>query len=69
MNCPKCGGEMEEGFLSLTLPVLMEWVEGRSRPETERVGANSTLRYEPGIWRDYVKSFRCFSCRLITFGY
>jgi hypothetical protein len=69
MNCPKCGMEMEEGFLSLNVPDVMEWTKGKSRPETEKLESISTLRYGPGPWRDYIKSYRCENCRLVTFVY
>jgi hypothetical protein len=69
MISPKCGKEMEEGFLSLNLPELMEWTKGKSRPETEKLESISTLRYKPGLSRDYIKSHRCENCRLVTFVY
>ena len=67
MNCPKCEKEMEEGFL-WTVP-LMEWMKGKSRPETERLENIINLGHEPGRPHNYIKSFRCENRRLVTFEY
>jgi hypothetical protein len=69
MNCPQCGTEMEKGFLSLTKPVIMDWVKGESRPETEKLGSITLLKYKLGPWYDYINALRCEKCKLVTFKY
>jgi hypothetical protein len=51
MTCPKCNGEMEEGFVAG--PRVVEWIEG-PLPKSTSLGANG--KQIP------VRTFHCKEC-------
>jgi len=70
MKCPKCGKEMEEGFVSAGF-----------NPPDRGIGWSSTkgqtaIDLQPLLGTDhwyqnfaYAKAFRCKSCKLVQFEY
>ena len=54
MICPKCSGEMEEGFVAG--PKVVEWLEG---PLEEGIRLGVKIH---GGTRRVVRTFRCVKC-------
>jgi phage FluMu protein Com len=67
LKCPKCGKEMEEGYISPW--GMIDWVSGKDRPITEGMNAIELLIMPPGGVYYYHKAHRCRSCELLLLNY
>lgn len=72
MKCPRCGQEMESGYLNAysfgaraIVPfVMLRWKDSR-KEITERLGSKAGF-----MWANMdVDAFRCPNCQIITFSY
>jgi hypothetical protein len=71
LKCPDCGDEMEEGFVSISRPVVIEWVKGVDGPMEGRMGDRKLLMYEFEYRMKpiYRKAYLCRMCELVLFCY
>jgi Domain of unknown function (DUF6487) len=71
MKCPRCGKEMEEGFVSAYKHDPMNPRLGWSKTKVHFAPNREELLNTEHMREGYVftKAFRCHDCRLIQFEY
>jgi len=69
LKCPKCGKEMEKGFVSTRTSLILEWVKGEEHPQTEGFGNIEVLIYKPYAWWGYLEAYRCPACEMLLLDY
>ena len=74
MKCPKCGEDMEEGYVGVMMRSRLFW--SKDEPKSARLsmpkGAIKLLDHDGWFAdkKDWLrKGFRCTNCKLITFEY
>jgi hypothetical protein len=71
MKCPKCGKDMEEGFLYAPMdhfyPSGIFWDYSQGGTKDDLIPLVKAQR----CWKDYVspKALRCKECKLVQFEY
>jgi predicted RNA-binding Zn-ribbon protein involved in translation (DUF1610 family) len=65
MNCPKCGQEMEEGFIQAGAGIFLVWTDKL------KIWAyhGTDIIAEAGFHNPHLKGHRCSRCRIIVSEY
>jgi hypothetical protein len=73
MKCPKCGEEMEHGFVTITATRdirNIEWYEKKLEMSFNPPSIKREILFDPSSrWMAQVEGFRCISDRLVVMEY